>query len=348
MNSNKENDLNMKLSIVKKALLQEREIVKQKEVEISSLKENLIQKDEIISNLKEKNKILSENLIKEEPKKFFDSFLNKKNSELLSEELQDQLKIENEKLMIENKAYHEQIEILSTQISQLTEELNRTKEILNKKITNLTNCLNEKTNELGQNQIKIEILQGMSQKLEVEKVLLENQLREFKKNEEDIKEYKNTNENLKQTINQLVLSVTDLKSIVEKLGDEKIQLENKLKNKEGISKEYTFHGLLYIPNTDKMHYPKFMLKYNFEDYIVRTEEKEEIRNIDLRDIIEIVLKKKTKNLIILKFKEGNDIIEKNIIFNLREIESILNYYKEMKLNNRLLNINLIGESLSNY
>ena len=153
MSNESKDDINYKINVLKKGILEERKKNQVLQKEITSLKDKLNEKDDLISKLQNDNRVLTDSMVKQDPKAYYESLLRQPVSEVSPIEKVN-LKKELEDLKEENLCYQEQNVALKNQLEEITVELDNVRATLNEKIDFLTNELKKQTKINDEKKVK--------------------------------------------------------------------------------------------------------------------------------------------------------------------------------------------------
>lgn len=328
----------VKLSILKKAIIEERKKSQTLQEEIASLKDIISEKDEQISKLRNENISISEALSKNDPKSYYDNMFKIK--ETSNTELTD-LKAENAKLA-------ERVNHLETDNAFLKESLDEClvsyqnlQASSSDEIEQLKQDMKEHLEQTAEDQNKMKAMTAFLREWDIQKGLLEE--KEFK-HKQTIEKLLKDNNMLSLQVNAFNNSIEHLKDTIERLTIINYQLKSEVDNNKAYPRDYTFKGSL-IRSSRKIDIEVSFVKYNNAIAIQAKNEREII--ILMNEIIEA--KKEKSNRLCIKYSDYQGKSEIRLDFEYNQIDYVIKYAEELKTRYKKNKEKLVFDSLdANY
>ena len=326
-------DINLKLNVLKKAIIDERKKNQVLLKENNSLKEKINEKDDIISKLQSDNRQLQDSILKQDPKAYYDSLLSQPTPEVSPTE-KINLKKEIEDLKEENICYQEQNVALKNQLEELTVELDNVRATLNERIEFLTQELNNQNKINEENKLKTQVMTDLYSEYETKKNEYEQKIKDLTKEGEELR---NDNEDLSKQNNVLINTITHLTKEIENMSTDKYKLEKEIEEHKEIDKNYLFKGNLIVKNGNTRNRPSVELFFGKYEEAVILKIKDIERIITMKDFNSIKVSSKKKSILIINFSDNGKVIEFECEFTQRECEFVIKFFTEMK--NKYVQIN---------
>ena len=316
-------ELQTKLIVLKKALLEERDKSSNFEKQVEELKVQLYEKDCLIQNYKTEINTLNESISKSNPKEYYKKMFGDENEINI-----DNLKEENNKLNNELKDYQEQNGILKEKLESLTLDIDNIKQESKIKIENLEKEFEKEKKNFEQEKERLTIIEGLSKNFDNQKIFYENKISELNN---QVSKLQNINNQLKTKNSNYSNTIMELQKQKKEIENENCNLSKKLEETININEDYIFIGSIYNKDENENDRKKIMLFFGkFQDKIEITFENGSM-DFPIQKIPSIYKIKDKKEFICLTLMDNNDQEKKFICqFSERECNFIIKFYDNMK------------------
>lgn len=337
-------NVELKMNILKKGIVEERKKNQVLLNENNSLKESLIEKQEIISKLQDDLNNKNNEILKTEPKNYYSTLFGQPSNEqakIIEEKnkIISDLEEKIQNLKDENDSFQEQTMVLKQNLESLTEDIDKLRTENEKKVQNLEKIISEKNLEFKENQEKVEIIKNLYKDFDSQKFSYDSQIKELQtqnnKKEKEIEE-------LNKQIEALMDTIVQLKKDIEKKSSECLKLKKELENKIEITKDYVFEGKLLLDGDNEVEKKMNKITFFFGKYeealLITFANNEKVIPIKHINYIKLIPEEKMNNVLSVNFT--NDTTDNYTLvceFLPRECEYILKFYEEMENKNKKKN-----------
>lgn len=341
-------DVNMKINILKKGIIDERRKISELQQENNSLKEKLSEKEELIIRLQNEVRSLNNGSYRQEGLSYYDSLLlNQSNSSSDKDVNEEYEQLQNELSYIkeENSFFQEQNSVLNTQLNTITLELNNMKKDLNTQIQQLEQQLTTMLKAKEEHKTKLQTMTELYNEFDSKKTSYESQIKKLSLDNQMLsQQLSEQNEQYTKQINILSVTVQHLMEDIEIKTNDLEKLKQAYEDSEIIEKDFHFKGTIYTDDNElKSKRGKVEVYFGkYAEAISLTINGAEYR-IAIQDVVSF-RKSSVKNTVLkLTYKEENK--DKDLLiameFTERECKYILQYYNELKdhynkINNKIM------------
>lgn len=334
--NSKGDQLNLKLNILKRGILEEREKNSQLQTENNKQKEELHEKKEYIAKLQEEINILRDNTGKKQIKKFFTTFFEGEEEEDQHNKKQEEeiTTLKNELAIVKEQIASMQKEktFLNTKLNEQIKRDEELKTTLKNEIEQVKQYYEEKEQYNADDSTRIESMRVVISKLERENLEYIKTIDIF---DQKIKKKVIEMEILMKGQNQLLEEIDCLKNEVHEYKKENINLRNEIEALTPVTKKTIFEGTRIRCLTPRKT-SKIKLSFGeIEDNVIIYEGKQSGRVVDLRYIK--LLKLFNDNRIDFTIKTMDYEEHYRIEFRLKFIPYILQYFNEFTTKEEQLN-----------
>ena len=302
-------DLQKKLLVMTKALLEERSKSQTLLNEIDKLKLEKIKNEEIISKIKNENNSLQDSLSKLDPEIFFDNMLKNTKNENISLEDYSAIKTQNQELKNEKNIIEEENKKLKSEINTVLKQNDQILDNLkieNKKLKDNSSFQEKIINEL---RTKISSLNELFKDYEKNKSMNENEISSLSQEKthllKKIKLLENQNETFSQNTQQL-------KNQFSELIEKKLKLELQFDDyKETIkSDNYIFKGTLlnHKDNKETLFGKTIYLYFTNDNKVYIIVNDDDFFCVHIHDLGIIYLENSKTKIAICFFRNNNKVI----------------------------------------
>lgn len=344
MSNESKDDINYKINVLKKGILEERKKNQVLQKEITSLKDKLNEKDDLISKLQNDNRVLTDSMVKQDPKAYYESLLRQPVSEVSPIEKVN-LKKELEDLKEENLCYQEQNVALKNQLEEITVELDNVRATLNEKIDFLTNELKNQTKINDENKVKTKVMTDLFAEFDTKKISYENKINDLNSQNEKLHQ---TIEVLSKQNTVLVNTVSHLTKEIENMSTDNYKLVKEIEDHKEIDKNYLFKGNLIVKNGNTRNRPTVEIFFGKYEEAIVLKIKEIERIITIKEFNNIKLSTKKKSIININFSDHGKMIEFECEFTERECQFIIDFFTEMKKKYVQINSQMMSLTYGDY
>lgn len=325
--NSKEEQLVLKLNILKRGILEEREKNRQLQTENNTLKEEIHENKEYIARLQEEINVLRNNTGKKQIKNFFNTFFEGEEEEdqhnKKQEEEINKLKSELSILKEQTTSIQKEKNFINTKLNEQIKRYEELKKTSKNEIDQIRQYYEEKEEYNAEDNTRIESMQVVISKLKTENY---DHLKSIDSFERDIKKKAIEMEILMKGQNQLEKEIGCLKNEVHELKKENIALKDEVDNLTPINKSTIFEGTRIKSLTPKKT-GKIELSFGeIEDNVIIYEGKQSGRVVDLSYIK--LLNLFNDNRIDFTIKTQDYEEQYRIEFRLRYISYILQFFGE--------------------
>lgn len=325
----------LKLNILKKGILEERQKNAELLKENSYLKEDLQTQNEIVNKLQEEIVQLREKTGQKQIKKFFNTFFegeeeDEEQHNKMKEDLINSLKREIDELKEQIISMQKEKHFINTKLNEQIKQYEDLKQESKNQIEKVHQHYQEKEQNNVDDSTRINLMSEIIKKLQKEKI----------EHEKTIEIYENNKQNRKIEVeilfkeqNQLIDEIEELKKEIHDLKEENSYLHTKIEELTPITKKTIFKGIRLLTKKPRKTLEIELTFGKIENALVITEaENQKGTVIDMKYIL--LMDKAEENKLEIKTKTCNHEEQYLIEINSKYIDYILEFYKELSQNNK--------------
>lgn len=354
MSNQSSNDILVKLNVLKKALLEERNKSEYLTKEIGQYKEELIIKQEQIDKLKEELLQFKDNSSKKQIKRFFSNLFTEEDEEIQQKQLFDNTKLtkENEELLEKVKSLQNEKSFINTKLNETMSDYSNLKakyeakfaEIQKDSSDQLQKYIKEistKNQQIAEQIGRIKIMTELCKTFDMQKFEFEKQISELKK---EINDREAT----------IQLKVDEINHLFQEQSHYLEQIEENKKEIDNLKNELLKYKPQYFDDEDNIDINQININYIFKGEILPTNKNEPKKKVEIcfgkqkdclsfkiegneekifpnSDINDITKNTKYKDRVWINIVQNKNQQNYACRFAPNKIDIILNYYEKIKV-----------------